>query len=728
MIPINVVPIADRMLIRDRTLNVVSRIVAVDNVTQQAWLVRIDDDSWPRPMPMHRLQEELDPENGHFSIETEEPNAHFPVLAEAEHESATDERHKNRYALIEPLTTGDNIRLLLSKRTCKKLIDQRLKEVKSTRQTLSSLIKLYFKRGMTFEALRPDYANCGGSGQRRNTVDGEKIGAPRIITPGTGIGVNDELRRIFRIGADFYLSRKKPTLKEARDHIVRHYFSRPVKNDKGQVIRFEVEKDAKPTERQLGYYISTNFPNRYIRRRRDGDKNWNLNERELLGAADGDVQGPGDLFQVDATVADVYLVSQFDRRRIVGRPILYFVVDVFSRLIVGIYVGFEGPSWIGAMMAIVNTVTPKVEFCRHYDIDIDESDWPSHFAPKRLGADRGELMSVELGKNITRSLGIEIENASPGRPDLKALVERRFGIVPTKFKQYTPGYVKKDFNERGAEDYRLNASADLREFTQLVIYAVLEHNFTPIRGICLPADMVTDELTTAPIDIWQWGVANRSGYLKTLTVEEVALNVMPPGTARVTPHGIRFKGGFYSCATAIRDDWFAKARRHERPVAVSFDPRRMEYLYLRDPKLPNGFEACSLLDKSSGYSGKSLFEIEELKFAQKRIEAAGEDDRQEKRIFFDEKMAEIQKKAKKATKAVADPNTPKSRKVAGIRDNRAEEKEIQRGAEGFDLEGPMDTDTNTNLPDKPAVSPGSAKRLANDLALLEEKRREREGG
>jgi len=41
MIPINVIPIVERMLIRDRTLNVVSRIVAIDNVAQQGWLIRV---------------------------------------------------------------------------------------------------------------------------------------------------------------------------------------------------------------------------------------------------------------------------------------------------------------------------------------------------------------------------------------------------------------------------------------------------------------------------------------------------------------------------------------------------------------------------------------------------------------------------------------------------------------------------------------------------------------
>lgn len=47
------------------------------------------------------------------------------------------------------------------------------------------------------------------------------------------------------------------------------------------------------------------------------------------------VLGPGSRYEIDATIADIYLVSDSDRACIVGRPTIYFVVDVFSRMVVG---------------------------------------------------------------------------------------------------------------------------------------------------------------------------------------------------------------------------------------------------------------------------------------------------------------------------------------------------------------------------------------------------------
>ena len=100
--------------------------------------------------------------------------------------------------------------------------------------------------------------------------------------------------------------------------------------------------------------------------------------------------GPGHRYQIDATIADVYLVSSVDNTRIIGRPVVYCVIDVFSRLICGLYIGLEGPSWLGAMMALDNVIEDKVVFCKNYGIEITNKEWPNSFLPEKILADRGE--------------------------------------------------------------------------------------------------------------------------------------------------------------------------------------------------------------------------------------------------------------------------------------------------------------------------------------------------
>ena len=49
----------------------------------------------------------------------------------------------------------------------------------------------------------------------------------------------------------------------------------------------------------------------------------------------------GALYQIDATIADVYLVSRLNRLHVIGRPTIVVIIDVFSRMIVGVCIRFE---------------------------------------------------------------------------------------------------------------------------------------------------------------------------------------------------------------------------------------------------------------------------------------------------------------------------------------------------------------------------------------------------
>ncbi len=185
--------------------------------------------------------------------------------------------------------------------------------------------------------------------------------------------------------------------------------------------------------------------------------------------------GPGSKYQIDATVGDIYLVSQFDRSNIIGRPVMYFMTDVFSRMVTGMYIGLEGPSWIGAMMAIANAASDKVAYCREYGISIAEEEWPCHHIPAVILGDRGEMESKNAD-NLVSMLGVRIENAPPYRADLKGIIEQHFRTINFNATVFLPGRVKPDMAERGGKDYRLDAKLDIRQFTAIIIKCVLYYN------------------------------------------------------------------------------------------------------------------------------------------------------------------------------------------------------------------------------------------------------------
>lgn len=58
------------------------------------------------------------------------------------------------------------------------------------------------------------------------------------------------------------------------------------------------------------------------------------------------VYGPGDMVEIDAVEVDLSIVSELDRSKVVGRPIMYVMVDIFTRMILAISVSFDNNSMI----------------------------------------------------------------------------------------------------------------------------------------------------------------------------------------------------------------------------------------------------------------------------------------------------------------------------------------------------------------------------------------------
>ena len=67
---------------------------------------------------------------------------------------------------------------------------------------------------------------------------------------------------------------------------------------------------------------------------REGLSNYQRNHRKLSGTA-SEWRSEIGCFQMDATQADLYLVSRLDRSSVIGRPNIYLAVDTATRLIAG---------------------------------------------------------------------------------------------------------------------------------------------------------------------------------------------------------------------------------------------------------------------------------------------------------------------------------------------------------------------------------------------------------
>ncbi|MBH8578268.1 Mu transposase C-terminal domain-containing protein [Nostocaceae cyanobacterium CENA369] len=241
--------------------------------------------------------------------------------------------------------------------------------------------------------------------------------------------------------------------------------------------------------------------------------------------------------------------------------------------------------------------------------------------------------------------------------------------------------------------------------------------------------MIADDVLPIPRELWQWGIANRSGRLRTIPEDIVKLNLMPTENATITERGIKFKGMYYTCEKAKNEFWFEKARsnslsRLEKKLEISYDIRKPDYIYLRSPDGRN-FEKCFLLESESKYFNKNLHEIEYLLAFEELQRQKNKGLKQQQKVDLMAEIESVVNKAKKMTEETKDDKLSNRKRTAGIRDNRSAEKSKRRKIEGFELEKNNNENTSNTVDTESQKIEQPQSLQPNYLDILRQKREER---
>lgn len=674
---------------------IVLRLLYADNINDFAFVIDINAE---KGLPEFRRYSSLAEDIAHkiAIIVSDDPWAR--IISESEI-SEKDKKIRDRaWAIIEDLAKPENEPAVYYKKVRGKLVQEAALKHKTTPVTVYKYWRKFLQRGKTINALLPDYQNSGGAGKERKLTKklGRKYKFSHIVEIGEGINVDEKIKKIFRAAiSQFYYNPKEISLQTAFNLMLKDFFYEDFIVERGIKKSILVPQEQKPTYAQFYYFYNKEKNIKKKVGSRKGRAAYALLHRPILGNATSEVFGPGSRYEIDATVADVYLVSRFNQSWIIGRPIVYIVIDVFSRMIAGVYVGLEGPSWLGAMMALANTVTDKVSFCGEYGIPISEEEWACQSLPETILADGGELAGKAV-ETLATNLHVRIETASPYRGDLKGIVERSFRSVHEKVKPFLPSYVIKDAHKRRGYDYRLDAKLDIYQFTKIIVTGILQHNRGFLDYYERDADMISDNVKASPIELWKWGIENRTGKPRYFPEDIVKLNLLPSDTGRITRGGILFNDMEYSCERAIKEGWFEKGnRRIGERVQIVYDMRQSNYVYLRENE-GRGFEKCYLLPTEGKYMNKDFYEIEHYQNQEQLGKQLSLPEKQQEFADLAAITQSVVTEAEELAVRDKDPAASKASRVANITDNRKFEREQLREREAFEL-------GKEEIQDKPAV-------------------------
>lgn len=711
----------------------VARVLWIAPNGTDAFTIDIDDrKAWPVLHNVSELRNDLQTKKAR--ILDVDP---YDFLTRAEEEIDPKHRaHRDKnWQMIQPLVE-DSIPRIFIRFSRDSPIHILVQTLGVRKGTLYEQLRRYWQRGQTKNALLPVFEFCGWKTPpkdddcaqvRKNNqgkVSKKKLGATtrtKIDGRAVGINVDDYVVRCFRIGRKYFYERRNGMTKKSAYHrILEKFFHRGYEVRDGYRIPVLPPASELPTYRQFCYWLAKEESPSRTHKKRLGEHSFNLTGRALLGDSTQMAHGPGSIFQIDATIGDCYLVSSLDRNHIIGRPVVYFVVDLFSHLVTGFSVSLEGPSFMGAMLALHQACSDKVAFCAEYDVTIEEWEWPASHFPEGLMADRGELEGP-MADHLVNAFGLRLHNTAPGRADLKGLVERYIGIANERVIKWVPGAVRK--KQRGDRDYRLDATLDLHEFRKLILLAILHHNKNHrMNKYRLDEDMIADQVEPTPLALWSWGVINRSGHLRKISDDLLRVNLLPGEEASITQQGICCKGLYYTCDRAIKEELFERVQRDGRKkIQLARDPRNISKAYLRLDG-GNRLVVCELVEADNTFAGRDWYEAaDEFEMRKLRADAA-KTPRNQGTADFNAHADSVVRSAKKKAKAERRDMSNRAR-VGGIRSNRQREKNRERDANNWIAT----TDSRRSRPSPQANAIASTPGYVPPSQPMDKFRRAREG-
>lgn len=692
----------------------IERVLWLDPSSIEVVMFDVEDE---KALPIWREREtvEMALKTTEARILTADPYVRL-VLPEDELATKHQAHRDEIWQIIEPLVETEagqpRVDIFLPKERGQLVADM-IDQTNRSKRLIYRDLRRYWRGGQTKNALLPHFDRCGGKGQEHHSGE-RKRGRPTDLAKATnqpqGINADEAVRQRFRRGIKlFYEKGKGRSLSQAFDLTLKKFFNVGYELQDGVLAPVLPPTSELPSLTQFRYWYDKERNLTRSLTARLGTRQFAANHRAILGDSTQMAFGPGCLYQLDATLADIYLVSALNPLRIIGRPVLYLVVDVFSRMIVGFSVSLEGPSWLGAMLALENTTMDKVAFCQAYGIIISSDQWASRYLPVKILADRGELEGYNADP-LVNGLGIIVANTPPYRADWKGIVERYFRLSNDRVIHWLPGAVQPD-HHRGDSDYRLDACLTLYEFRQIMIHCILEHNNAyRMDWYELDRDMIADQVEPYPSELWAWGIKNRVGHLRTATPDLIRLNLLPQGEASIARDGLHFQGLRYDCQLGRQEDWFVRARAYGRErITVAYDPRLVDMIYLRLAD-QHRLEPCYLLDKHQAYRGQDWYDILDYLALKKQQHQTAKSHQLQVEAAHEAHIDQIVTSARERQEAMlteashqsGSHKLSKATRLKDIHQNRQQEREHEREQDHWQL-APLD-DTPDPTPSPAAES------------------------
>lgn len=414
--------------------------------------------------------------------------------------------------------------------------------------------------------------------------------APRPQREGLGDLSEDEKNMRWALNKFFY-TRNKNSLTDAFVFMIKSRYC----DAEGNVM------EKHPSIHQFRYFYrkTRKLQTYYISR--DGIKNYERNNRPLLGDGIQEFTPSVGTAMVDATVCDLYLINEAGS--LVGRPILTAAIDGFSSVCVGYSLQWEGGIY-SVRNLMKNILADKVQWCKDRGVAIKSQEWNCSKLPSVFVTDAGSEYRSETFEQLA-DLGALVINLPSYRPELKGNVEKFFDLVQDTYKTHLKGkgVIEPDFMERGSHDYRKDACLTMDEFERIVLQCIVYYNSQRIlENYPYTEEMLKEKVKPHANAVYEWGTKQLSCHLLDVDEKKVMLTLLPRTTGKFDRQGLHVNGMRYKA------DGFTESYLGGGEAVVAYNPDDVSRVWL----IQNRTEYVPFELIGARYQGKSLSEIESM--------------------------------------------------------------------------------------------------------------------
>lgn len=478
-------------------------------------------------------------------------------------------------------------------------------------------IRVYLQSGFNKNSLIDGRINHKDNLKKRTYA--KRPGRKSVRANGSTHILNDQDFKNFEEARKLYFDRKTGSVKDVYQVMINNHYRGEIKID-GNVIWGILPLSEIPSLDQLRYYIDTHS-NKAEKAIAKTSKQEYRNEQRLLFSDNlKDVHGPCSLWEIDECEIDLFLVDSETRSKVIGRPIVYIMIDVFTRTIVGYSVDLENNSLKGVTNCFLSLIVDKVELCKKAGITVENIFFPDHIYPQRIISDYGsEYLSKEM-ERICNELNIQHELATPGTGSLKGQVEQTFHQIHRSQNMLLEhnGLITK----RHDSDHKNSAVMTIEEFENMLLGEIVVFNKSFKENHPLRNTLYKAGFPRTPSGIWEYGI-KKYGSPKPITNDTLfTYSILEKINVSISRKGIIFEGLYY---LDKNNDWLISKMiqviNKTTVIEARINPRDISQIYLKDEK--NNIHTIPLNSERTGnleYAHLSLVEYRDIREKQ-RLEA-----------------------------------------------------------------------------------------------------------